>query len=72
MINFSIGGDNGFKAESKDNDTAEVIIASAVSVSLLALAGAGAYCMISKSGNSSDTASLLGEAGSLLISKVGS
>ena len=72
MINFSVGGDKDFKAESKDNDIAELIVASAVSVSLLALAGAGAYCMISESANSSDAASLLGEAGSILIGKVGS
>ncbi|QYM92245.1 hypothetical protein [Dickeya zeae] len=50
MFNFSFGGENGLKAET-DNETAEVIVASAVSVSLITLALAGAYAIVNKAGD---------------------
>lgn len=36
MISFDLGSD-GFKAECSDNDTAEIIVASAVGVAVVAL-----------------------------------
>jgi len=47
MINFDFSKD-GFKAECSDNDTAEIIIATAVGVSLVTLASAGAYFIVNK------------------------
>lgn len=59
MINFNIGGENGFNAECNGNDTAEVVIASAVGVSLLLLAGAGAYSLVSGSAGSSSISDIV-------------
>lgn len=47
MISFDLGKD-GFKAECSDNDTAEIIVASAVGVALVVLASAGAYAIVNK------------------------
>ena len=47
MISFDLGSD-GFKAECSDNDTAEIIVASAVGVAVVALASAGDYAIVNK------------------------
>ncbi|HAV8844624.1 TPA: hypothetical protein ACUSXM_005416 [Escherichia coli] len=51
MIGFALGTD-GFKAECSGNDTTEVIVASAVAFSLVALASAGAYAIVNKASES--------------------
>ncbi|ACZ75628.1 hypothetical protein Dd586_0738 [Dickeya parazeae Ech586] len=48
MINFTIGGENGFKVECADNEAAEKIIAYAVSIGAVVITATSAYAIANK------------------------